>query len=241
MVETQISSNYNRLKGASWFNNLYKREILLIGCGGISSWTALLLGRLGVDLYIYDFDLVEQHNLGGQLFKNSDVRKTKVAAISNTLREFCDSDIEVEIFEEKYLKDSPSSDIVITGVDNMDARKNSFNNWINHLNNSIAENPNYNLDECLYIDGRLNLEKLQIFCIKGTDTKAQERYAKDFLFDDSEVAEMDCTARQTSFMASMIASHMIGFLCNFFGEDFRDVPFYYEYVLPLNMTNNEPD
>lgn len=233
-VLEQVKENYGRFKGASWFKKLYGQQVLVIGCGGIASWLSLLLARTGVNLYIFDEDVIEGHNRSGQLFKNGDIGNMKVKAIEATIREFCDDEIEIELFEEMYTEYSTSNPIVMTGLDNMKARRIAFENWVKFL----KDNPNC-VDNALFIDGRLNAEAFSIFCIKGNDLKAQENYLKDALFSDEEVGEQDCTFKQTSHMAACIASHMVGFLTNFFGEDFREVPYFFRYDLPINLVTNE--
>lgn len=233
-VEISVKDNYSRFKSASWFNKLKGRDILVVGCGGIASWLSLLLARVGVNMYIFDEDLIEAHNQSGQLFKNNDIGKLKVKAISNIISEFCDNEVSVEIFEEMYTEWSSTNPIVMTGLDNMKARKIVFTNWIKHL----EENPKEK-DIALLIDGRLNAESFSIFCVKGNDLTAIENYKKEALFDDSEVEEQLCSLKQTSHMAACVASHMVGFLTNAFGEEFREIPYFYRYDLPINFTTND--
>lgn len=239
-METAVNNTINsmsRFKGASWFNKIYGRDVLIIGQGGIASWLSILVARTGANLITFDGDRVEQHNMSGQLFKSSQIGMAKVDAVAENIREFCTSDDHIpsiETFTEMYGENSPANPIVLTGLDNMVARRVSFLNWIKF----IEENPELE-NECLFIDGRLNAEKLQIFCIKGTDKHSQKIYLEKYLFSDNEVEEQDCTFKQTSHCAAMIAAHMVGFLTNFFGEEFREVPFIYSYVLPINLTTDE--
>ena len=230
--EIEIKDNFGRLKGASWFNEIYKKDILVIGSGGIASWTNFLLARCGATLHIFDFDIIEEHNLGGQLFRFKDVGKSKVQAIKDIIGEFCEA--EVNIYNEKYTSESITNNITIMGVDNMSTRKIGFENWLNYIN----ENPEEK-DNSLFIDGRLSMTVLQIFCIKGNDLSAITKYQQEHLFDDSQVEEEECTAKQTSHCAAMIASHIVGFLTNFLAPESFDVPFFYSYIIPPNMTENE--
>ena len=65
--------------------------IHLIGCGGIGSFTALVLSKMGVQhLHLYDPDGIEEHNLPNQLFRLRDVGRSKVEALQEILQEFAD-------------------------------------------------------------------------------------------------------------------------------------------------------
>ena len=68
--ETQISAQYNRFKGADWFEIVQEQDVILAGLGGIGSWVSLFLSRLGPKtISLYDDDHFEEHNLSGQAFK----------------------------------------------------------------------------------------------------------------------------------------------------------------------------
>lgn len=219
---------YSRFKGAAWFENIYKRDILVIGTGGIGSWLNVLLSRTGCNLHIFDFDVVEEHNISGQLFKINDSGTEKTEAIKNLIKEVS-GECEVETYG-KYLPDSITNDIVLSAVDNMATRRLAFTKWVENLNEVEDRS------KCIFIDGRLLAEQLQIFCIKGNDEEAINKYEKEYLFSDDVVDEEDCTYKQTSHCAAMIASHMTAFLTNFLGENYRRIPFFYSYIIQLNNT-----
>ena len=41
--ETQISAQFNRFKGADWFEIVQEQNVILAGLGGIGSWVSLFL------------------------------------------------------------------------------------------------------------------------------------------------------------------------------------------------------
>ena len=226
-------SAYDRFKGAEWFQEVLGYPVLLIGSGGINSWVSLLLARCGAELMIYEFDTVEQLNLAGQLFKESQINMNKAEAVKQTIKEFCINST-VETFKEKYVESSPTHNVVIMGVDNMEARKVGFTNWYNY----VKEHPE---ERCLFIDGRLSASLLQIFCLTSDNIENIEKYKEHFLPSDEEVPEESCTNKQTSFCAAMIASHMVAFFTNWMNplKLPNSVPFRYEYLIPINWTENE--
>ena len=233
----EIKEQYNRVKGAAWFPVLYKKDVMLLGQGGIGSWCAMALSRIGVNLYTYDMDTYESHNMTGQLVRMSDIGKNKAISMKEIISQFS-PDCEVETAGE-YKKMSMSNNIVICGFDNMKARRIAFENWRDMLE-TLSEEERTN---CFFQDGRLNVEQMQILNISGNRKDLIEKYEREFLFSDEQVAEAECTFKQTSHSAMMIAGHMTGFLTNWAfntlkGRSVRTVPFYFEYVTPLNLTTN---
>jgi hypothetical protein len=130
---------------------------------------------------------------------------------------------------EKYDSDSIKHRYMFSGFDNMQARKDMFNNFIVYVNSWKEDGGS---ETPIFIDGRLSAEQLQIFCV--TPDKIEEY--KKHLFNDDEVEDAPCTFKQTSHAAAMIASHMVGFFTNHYtnnviGEIVRDVPFKWEYFI----------
>jgi molybdopterin/thiamine biosynthesis adenylyltransferase len=216
----------SRFKDAPWFPK-GESNVVVGGAGGIGSWLTFLLARAGFSPIVYDFDTIEAHNLGGQLFGIEHINMHKTEAIKEIVSKFCNTDI--MIFSEKFDTESMSAEHMFSAFDNMQARKDMFEIWWR----DNSQNPN-----AVFIDGRLLMEQLQVFCV--TPATAKE-YHTDHLFDDSEVAAENCTMKQTSHSASMIASLMVGFYTNHVtnivqGSVVRQVPFIHEYFIPINLT-----
>lgn len=229
MITTQVFNHqgYDRFKGAEWFDKIYKKDLLIIGAGGISSWLSLLLARCGASLHIFDQDTVGAENIAGQLYRTSDIGLFKVRALTKVINAFC-VDSEITEYPEWYTENSISSNVVLTGLDSMKARQDVFKVW----EKFVKENPN---EECILIDGRLSMNMLQIFCVTP---ETIEDYRKE-LPNDDQVEDEDCTMKQTSFCAAMIASHMVGFLTNWLNPMKLpgSVPFKFEYIIPINHAN----
>ena len=120
--------------------------------------------------------------------------------------------------------------VTLCGFDSMASRKTAFNVWLL----GVQKAPQDTRKEWLFIDGRLNAEEFQVFCIQGDDDYAINRYRQEYLFDDSEVEDLACSYKQTSFMANMIASVMVNLLVNFASNRCdpvmpRDLPFKTSY------------
>ena len=126
--------------------------------------------------------------------------------------------------------ESPATDIMICGFDNMEARKIFFNVWSTHVASYTPEERK----KCLFIDGRLAAEEFQVITIQGDDERALLRYSSEWLFSDAEADATVCSYKQTTFMANMIASIMVNTFVNFVANECnpimpRDVPFLVSY------------
>lgn len=220
----------NRFKDAPWFPE--NDEFCMIGgAGGIGSWLTFFLTKAGFKPIVYDFDIIEEHNLGGQLFRTQDVDSLKVRALSSIISSFCG--VEITTFNERIDINSPTHHFCFSAFDNMKARKDFFEVWKKSVENCPVTP--------IFIDGRLTMEQLQIFAVTPKDI---DKYANEHLFNDSEVEDAPCTLRQTSHTAAMIAAHMTSIFTNhitniYEREVVRDVPFYYEFFTPVNLTNIE--
>ena len=224
-----MEQQFDRFKDAIWFNKENPELVKIGGAGGIGSWLTFLLVRAGFKPFVYDFDTIEEHNVGGQLFREQDIGKTKTIALNHIINTFCGTSITA--FNQKVDQNTATHYFMFSAFDNMKARKDLFEVWKkSHENCPITP---------IFIDGRLLAEQLQIFCVTP-DT--MELYETDHLFDDSLVEDAPCTLRQTSHSAAMIASLMVAFFTNhitniYEREIMRNVPFYYEYFIPLNITD----
>lgn len=222
IVTTEENKNINplttRFNEAIWYKP--GLQIAVGGVGGIGSYLSLLLARQEAELYLFDFDIIETHNLGGQLYKVNDIGKTKTESIINTISDFCGSNKVVSLG--KFEETSAISEIVFSCFDNMSARKLMFSKW--------KELP----DRKIFIDGRMLAEQGQIYCvIPGLE----EEYEKT-LFDDSEVEEQPCNYKATSYCGCLIASLMVSCFNNYITNEklnmnVRELPFKFIYSLEL--------
>ena len=200
------TSSTLRFSSASWFEAIKDIKITLVGAGGIGSWTALLLSRLSpYKINIYDYDTIEPENLAGQLYSSRQIGLLKSAAISQILYYFTNNNhttymgLRGRLGDDIALFDIKNTHILITGLDNMSSRNTAFNIFTKKLDSQGDKTE-------FLIDGRLSADKLQIFCIHREDKQNLDLYNREYLFSDTEAEPTVCTYKQTSHMASMIAS-----------------------------------
>ena len=224
-----ISEKTSRFNSAIWFDKTRKQDVTIAGLGGIGSYVVFMLSRLDVNtMTLYDPDIVERVNLSGQLYNSNQIGNYKVDAAANMIANYSNY-YNFVAKHEKLDENSMISKVTICGFDNMKARKDAFRNWTNF----VARLPEEERGECLFIDGRLAAEELQVFCIKGDDTDGERRY-EPYLFSDSQAAPTVCSYKQTTFMANMIGSIIVNLFINFVANQCnplidRDLPFYTEY------------
>ena len=178
----------SRFKDAPWFPK-EETNVIVGGAGGIGSWLTLLLSRAGFYPVVYDFDVLEGHNLAGQLYtqKDAEIRALKVDALKGLCKHFADTDITV--MAEKYTKDSMSHNYVFSAFDNMQARKDMFEAWCDYVREWQEENGilditkeiEGDIDIPIFIDGRLTAEQMQIFCVTP---KNISKYKKNELIEE---------------------------------------------------------
>ena len=219
-----------RFQGLDWYSQDNAPTVVVGGAGGIGSWLSFFLARANFNVILADFDTVEEHNIGGQFFKRNQIGRYKSEAVGNNVSEFSTNTINT--YTVKITENTATHEFMFSAFDNMDARRAMFKAWKRSWNS---------INRPIFIDGRLNAEQFQIFCV--TPENADE-YERIHLFNDSEVEDAPCSAQQTTHTAAMIAGHMVGFFTNHITninlrDEVREIPFMYEYFTPMNLTVSE--
>lgn len=225
-----MDTTTSRFSGTEWYNEIQKSRIILAGLGGIGSWAALQIARMHpTSLILYDPDRVEAVNMSGQLYSTQNIGDYKVEAIANLIGKYTSMQ-SVFAIRERFTKESEAGDIMICGFDNMSARRVFFNKWREH----VLSKPEEERKNCVFIDGRLSIDTLQVFCITGKDEFNMQRYEREFLFSDSEADATVCSMKQTTYLACMIGSVIVNLFTNFIAGLLNpiipyDLPFFTQY------------
>jgi len=225
-----VNDSTSRFSGTEWYSLIQQSRIILAGLGGIGSWTALQLARMcPATICLYDDDTVETANESGQFYGRNQVGQHKADAMASLISDFTTTR-NVYAITSRFTSSSDAGDIMICGFDNMTARETFFQSWKQH----VRQKPKEERRDCVFIDGRLSIDTLQVFCIPGDDTYNMNRYEQEFLFDDSEADETVCSMKQTTYMACMISSFIVNLLTNWVADRLDpvlpyDLPFFTEY------------
>ena len=235
-----IDESTTRFSGAEWFKEIQKARIIIGGVGGIGSNLAYQLARMvPSSITLYDDDMVEMVNMAGQLFSFNDLGKSKVDAMAEMITAYT-SMRQVNAIKEKFTPSTEPGDIMLCGFDNMRARKIFFNSWKKYLEGKTKEER----AKCLYMDGKLSMDTLQILCIQGDDLYNINRYEEHFLFSDAEAEATVCSRKQTTYLACLIGSLMVNLFTNFIANQLDpvipyDLPFFTEYTAPNMLFKTE--
>jgi molybdopterin/thiamine biosynthesis adenylyltransferase len=111
-----------------------KERIHIIGCGSVGSTVAELLARFGLTkISLYDFDIVEPHNIVNQMFVQRQVGMPKVEAVREMLLDI-NPEMNIKIHPQGWI-DQPLDGYVFLAVDNIELRakivkENMYNDFI---------------------------------------------------------------------------------------------------------------
>ena len=225
-----MDESTSRFSGTEWYEEIKKQRIILAGCGGIGSWTALQLARMTpASIFLYDDDVVEMANMSGQLYSNEDVGIAKVDAIAMTIGKFTTAQ-NIYALNQRFTPDTEAGDVMICGFDNMTARKIFYESWVARVEKKSEEDKK----KCLFIDGRLSIDTLQVLCIRGDDMFNIIKYGREYLFLDEEAEHTVCSMKQTTYLACMISSFIVNLFTNHCANLLNpiipyDLPFFTEY------------
>lgn len=191
-------SSHLRFADAPWM--IGKREVTVIGAGGIGSWLIYLLAKMGVLVTVYDDDIVEMKNVGSQLHSIYNVGVNKAIAIKDMVANMIGED-NIQAFDKRFEEsDVVKTPVIISAVDNMQVRSMLFEKALEHCE--------------LFIDGRMNAEIAELYSVP-INKKTTIDYYKNSLFNDSEVDDGPCSYKATSHMGNILASYMVSVYNNY--------------------------
>ena len=225
-----MDESTSRFSGTEWYDEMLTKTIMIAGCGGIGSNLAYQIARLKpYSMILYDDDTVELANMSGQLFKRSDIGKTKVKAVHDMITAYTNT-LNVTAIPHRFNPGTAATDIMLCGFDSMEARKTYYSAWKRHLLNIRQER----WKNCFFMDGRLTVDCLQVFCLTGEDHYNMNKYETEFLFDDSQAEAEVCSQKQTTYLACMIGSIMTNLFINWVANSQDPVipyklPFFTQY------------
>ncbi len=159
-------------------------DIHQVGVGATGSYNVLFLTSVGFNkIHVWDFDDVEIHNMGGQLYGPRHIERSKVECITEMMHEMKGATLipHAEKWEGQKLRG-----IVICGIDSMEGRQALWQHCKNRM-----------MQVRLFIDTRIGGQNAMIFSVVPTDLRAVERY-EETLHTDEEAVPLPCTQRGVS-------------------------------------------
>lgn len=152
--------------------------IHIVGCGSVGSTVAENLARSGVTkLVLWDFDVVEPHNIANQMFRQKDIGVRKVDALLDILCEI-NPDIKDDVkLQPDGWKGQQLSGYVFLCVDNIDLRREIVEK---HFNNPYIKG---------MFDFRTRLEDAQHYAADWGDYKMKKDFLNSMSFSHDEAKE----------------------------------------------------
>lgn len=228
-----------RFKGAEVMPLLQSLPICVVGNGGIGSHFLMTMTKAGPkEVFNYEYDVVEVHNLGGQLFNKEQVGDDKATAILETCSEFNGYSRFNQLG--KFKETSGTLPIMFMCVDKNSVRKIALEQWIknaeenNWLHTIVIDGVEHTLPYVM-IDGRISFSKLNLFVI--TKDTAKFHLSHKLPLEESETTP-DCTTKSNPFVGPTVANLMVSTYFNFLqntidynslGLIAREVPYLLEF------------
>ena len=200
----------------------FKTPVHVIGAGATGSWLVLMLAKLGIqDINVWDFDVIEGHNIPNQMFSPEQIGKSKVEAIHNIALSFANND--VKIHKQKVDGSQRLAGIVFMLTDTMESRKEIYEK-------AIKFNPAVKL----LIETRMDFNGGRIYTINPSNINHIKEYEKEFYTDEETVAPSACGASTTIVATAIdISAHAVWNLINWHNEDEN----YNEILLDIQNKN----
>lgn len=168
----------NLAKSRDFFDpeHVANQDIHIIGCGAIGSNLAENIARLGVSkIHLWDFDIVEEHNLTNQLFTYKHLGEPKTKALAQMLQEI-NPEMHVHTHDNGW-NGEELKDFIFMGVDSINTRKNIVNTHRVYAGNIKA-----------IFDFRMRLTDAQHYAATNS-TEDLKRMLKTMDFTDEEAKE----------------------------------------------------
>lgn len=165
----------------------------IFGCGAIGSSVAIELTRLGAtSMMLYDFDAIEEANLGVSIYTTQDIKQKKIIALSSHLRAISPT-IQLELIDAvidiKSTLKIKTTDIIVLAFDNMASRMAVAINTIKHAPLAI-------------IDGRMGAEVLQVYSFLKPTVEEYEQY----WYPDKIGEQEPCNSKATPYCSNLAGS-----------------------------------
>lgn len=172
--------NYSRQ--GEWFEpSKFNFPVHVIGCGATGSFVALQLLKMGVkELHVYDFDVVEEHNVANQVFTLADIGKSKVDAFAELAENCKEVNQQVYAHNEKVDASFRFSGVVFVLTDTMASRKEIWEECLR-----------YKPSVKLVIETRMSINCGRIYAVNPMSPDHVKRY-EETLYEDKDAEVSFC-------------------------------------------------
>jgi molybdopterin/thiamine biosynthesis adenylyltransferase len=159
------------------------RSVTVIGAGAIGSYAALIMAQIGITkIDVWDFDVIEEHNLPNQAYLIKHIGKSKVESLKEIIKEKCGFDITIHNERVTNQNIKPGTYIFLL-TDTMSSRKEIFENCI--------KGRAFNTD--LVIETRMDADNGRIYAFNPNSPKQVKEW-QDTLYTDEQATTSLCGA-----------------------------------------------
>jgi hypothetical protein len=170
----------------------FDKKVTVIGAGATGSWLVLQLAKLGIqNIHVYDFDIVEEHNIPNQLFGILDIGKPKVEALYEYVLH--QTGMEITIHNERF-EAQRLSGYVFCMVDTMTGRDKIWKHSVK-LKSAIS----------LYVEPRMGLDVARIYNVDPMAIKQHKPY-EDCWYGDDEAEVSACGSSVSVITSALVTS-----------------------------------
>ena len=167
--------------------NEFNTPVTVLGAGATGSFLVLYLAKLGIkNITVYDFDIIEEHNVPNQVFGLPDVGKPKVEVLKELIK--TQTGTEIVAHNTRYVSQRLTG-YVFNCVDSMETRKRVWEQSV-RLKPSIK----------LYVEPRIGLDLARIYAIQPMKVSQHAPYEATFYSD--EEAEVSACGTSLSVVTS---------------------------------------
>jgi tRNA A37 threonylcarbamoyladenosine dehydratase len=184
-------------------------KITVIGAGSTGSFVVLQLAKLGFkNIEVWDFDIVESHNIANQAYSIADIGRSKVEALYDLVKQQTGTEIKTY---NKAFTNQRLAGIVFLMVDSMKVRADIWNASLK-MKSAIK----------LVIEPRMGIDTGRIYNIEPINMNQIKAYEDTYYSDD--VAEVSsCGASMTVITSAMtIAAWCVRQLISFHNKEELD-------------------
>ena len=184
------------LRNKDLINQKNLKEITVIGAGGVGSSLILSAAMMGFKkIHVWDFDVLEEHNLSTTMYPESYLSKPKTEAARDLVKHFgCETEI---IEHAKFGFTDNVTACTMMAPDNMEIRKIVYMNWTRLRDRKVL------------VDGRMGALSMDIHTVDYWN----DNYLSGWK-SSKDIPDLPCTAKHTIFTANIIAGLMLSQVFN---------------------------
>lgn len=167
----------------------FDTPVTVIGAGATASWLVTILARLGIqNITVYDFDVIEEHNIPNQAYGVKQIGMSKVEALCHNV--YNDTKLSVNGKPTAFTNQRLSG-YVFNMIDTMDGRRAIWDESIK-MKSAVK----------LLVEPRMGLEVGRVYNVIPTNLNHIKRY-EDCFYSDAEAEVSACGTSMTVVTTAM--------------------------------------